>query len=70
MSAYVDPVAVERAVAGQRVRLTRLERRAAAQALSRRGLSARVVAERVGCSSRTVQRHRGRPEVMVSTYGA
>jgi DNA-binding CsgD family transcriptional regulator len=53
MTAYVDPIAVERAVLGDRVRLTKLERRAAVQRLTAAGESARIIAERVGISSRT-----------------
>lgn len=67
---YVDPVAVERAAWGDRVYLRPIERRAVVQLLTRRGLSARAIAERVGISSRTVERHRRREQVEVSAFGS
>jgi DNA-binding NarL/FixJ family response regulator len=55
---YVDPVAVERAASGLRVRVTPRERRAAIQQLTRLGLSDRDVTEGMGISTRTVSRAR------------
>jgi DNA-binding CsgD family transcriptional regulator len=56
-----DPAAIERAVAGYPPdRLTPRERTAAIQKLTRLGLSAPLIAERVGCSQRTVHRARTR----------
>lgn len=54
-----DPVAIERAVAGDPpARLIPRERHAAIRQLASRGLSAAAIAERVRCSSRTVYRAR------------
>ncbi|MFC8272336.1 helix-turn-helix domain-containing protein [Streptomyces sp. NPDC057271] len=56
-----DESAVERAVRGDKPpRLTPRERLAAVSRLDRRGLSARQVAEHIGCTQRTVHRIRGR----------
>lgn len=56
-----DPIAVERAVAGDPPdRLTASERAAAVLALTQRNVSARQIAERIGCSQRTVHRARSR----------
>lgn len=55
---YVDPIAVERACAGDRVRLTRAERRTAVATLHGRGLTARTISTRLGITPRSVQRHR------------
>jgi hypothetical protein len=55
---FVDPVAVLRVVGGDRVELNRSERRAAVALLTRRGLTAAAIAERVGVSARSVTRHR------------
>lgn len=56
-----DPVAIERATAGDPpARLTPRERTAAIQRLDTHGYSARQIAERIGCSPRTVHRARGR----------
>lgn len=56
-----DPVAVERAVAGEPPeRLVSSERTAAVQVLTARDFSAREIAERIGCSQRTVHRARSR----------
>ena len=68
-SLYVDPIAVERAVMGHKVHLRPIERRAAIQVLTRRGLSARVIAERVGACERTVERCRRRDPVEVTGFG-
>lgn len=57
-AAYVDEVAVERAMLGHRVRLTARERREVVRALTARGASAREIAERLHTTSRTVQRQR------------
>lgn len=58
--ASVDEIAVDRLIAGTRVRSTRAERQAAVAYLTRHGMSAREIARRTGMSSRTVQRLRGR----------
>lgn len=55
---FVDEIAVERACAGDPVRLTRAERRAAVAALDRYGYTARVIGGRLGITMRAVQRHR------------
>ncbi|MFE7965371.1 helix-turn-helix domain-containing protein [Streptomyces cellulosae] len=56
-----DEVAVQRAVSGEPpARLTHRERRQAIEVCTRRGLSVRETAERVGCSPRTVLRVRAR----------
>lgn len=57
---WVDWVAVERAIEGQPVgrRLTQHERAQAITALIRTGLTATEIAERVGCSPKTVTYHR------------
>lgn len=52
----VDEVAVERARNGERVPLTKLERLAAMVDMDAGGLSAEVIAQRVGLSRRHVQR--------------
>jgi hypothetical protein len=58
---YPDEVAIERAVMGDPPDdLTATERAAAVAVLAARGLSARGIAERLGCTSRTVQRIRAR----------
>lgn len=56
--AWLDEIAVERAMNGDRVRLTRLERDEAIARLTRRGVSARCIAELLGTSSRNVVRRR------------
>lgn len=56
--ADVDEVAVLRAVRGDHLRLTTAEREAAIDELDRAGLSAAEVADRIGCSERTVMRRR------------
>ena len=56
---YPDPVAIDRALAGDRsVYLTVLELGIAIAALTARGFSARAVGVRLGVSDRTVTRHR------------
>lgn len=56
-----DPVAIERAIAGDPPeRLTPSERAAAVLALTARNASARQIADRIGCSQRTVHRARSR----------
>ena len=56
----VDPVAVERAIGGERMRLTVPERIAATQRLTATGLSANEIALRLGVASRSVTRYRAR----------
>ena len=56
----VDPVAIAQAIAGRRVRLTRLEQRVVADELTRRGASAHAAADAIGRSARTVVRYRNR----------
>jgi DNA-binding NarL/FixJ family response regulator len=53
-------MAVERLVIGQPVHATPAERRQAVAYLTRRKLSNRAIAERIGCSKRTVERHRAK----------
>lgn len=61
---YVDDIAVERAISGDAPdSLTPRERLVAVDALTRYGLSARLIAERVGCTPRTVTRHRTRARI-------
>lgn len=56
-----DPVAIERAVSGDApAQLTSRERQAAVLALIARDLSAPQIADRIGCSQRTVHRARSR----------
>lgn len=55
----VDEVAVERACAGERVRLSSEERHLAILRLTEQGLSAREIARRIGVTGRSVTRHRG-----------
>lgn len=52
----VDQVAVEEAIAGRRVPLTRAERRCVVGELRRRGITAGEIAHRVGATVRTVER--------------
>ena len=54
----VDHMAVERLISGSRITATPAERRAAVAHLTRAGRSARVIAARIGCTKRTVERHR------------
>jgi hypothetical protein len=62
--AQPDEAAIERAVAGDPPeRLTPRERHAAIRRLDRHPLPAQIIAERVGCSKRTV--HRARQAVAV-----
>jgi hypothetical protein len=57
----VDEAILERVRLGERVRsLTTPEKRLAVEILDRRGLSARLIAERIGCAQRTVNRLRAR----------
>jgi len=55
-----DEMAIARLIAGQPVRATPAERNQAIAYLTRRKLSARAIAERIGCTPRTVERHRQR----------
>lgn len=55
-----DPLAVRLAVSGDRRRLYPSELGWVVELLTKRGLSAVAIAERVGCSSRTVCRWRAR----------
>lgn len=54
----VDEVAVERACAGERVRLSSEERHLAILRLTEQGLSVREIAQRIGVTGRSVTRHR------------
>lgn len=54
----VDEVALRRAAAGDRVRLTTVERRHLVATLTANGLSARQIADRIHLARRSVQRHR------------
>ena len=54
----VDEIAVQRAMGGDRIPLTPRERGLAISELTRRGLSVRQIAERIGYSSRQVLRYR------------
>lgn len=65
----VDPVAVDLAVEGHDVSLTRAERWAAVERLTRRGMPDGVIAQRVGVSENTVQRDRRLLEVASSVGG-
>ena len=56
---WVDVVAVERAMRGERLQLTAPERRDAVSRLTSRGLSARCIAELLHTTVRTVTRLRG-----------
>lgn len=56
----VDPIAVERAVLGERMRLTVPERHEVIQRLTASGLSANQIADRLGVAQRTVTRYRAR----------
>lgn len=56
----VDEMAVERLVIGQPVKANAAERREAVAYLTRRKLSAPEIARRIGCTQRTVERHRQR----------
>ena len=56
----VDEVAVLRAMAGDRVRLTPVERLEAVRRLTARGLSAREIGERLHITPRHVCRYRSR----------
>jgi len=58
LAARVDVVAVERAMRGERLPLTALERRDAVSRLTSRGLSARCIAELLHTTVRTVTRLR------------
>lgn len=56
----VDPIAVERAIGGDPVRLSCPERSEAIARLTAAGLSANQIAERLGVASRSVTRYRAR----------
>ena len=60
----VDPVAIERAMSGQPVRLSRSERRLVIVRLTRRGEPARVIARKVSLTSRSVARARVRARLL------
>lgn len=53
----IDTLVVEHALAGYRPELNPGERRAAIDALIRRGLTYEQTADRLGCTDRTVARH-------------
>jgi lambda repressor-like predicted transcriptional regulator len=54
----IDEIAVERAMGGDHVRLTRVERDEAVRRLTSKGYSVRQIAERLGTTTRTVMRRR------------
>ena len=56
---YIDEVAVERAVGGQRTELNAAERTAAVLTLTRKGWSAARIAHQLATTHRTVTRDRG-----------
>jgi transcriptional regulator with XRE-family HTH domain len=58
VQAIVDDIAVERAVRGEMVVLTRLEQAAAVKVMQQRGRSAQVTAETLGVDRRWVNRVR------------
>ena len=60
LNAWVDEMAVQRLLASQPVRATRAERQAAVTYLTDKRMSARVIAERLKVSERTVVRLRNR----------
>lgn len=65
-----DPAAVARAVAGRPPkRLTITERAAAVAELNRQGLSDPMIADRVGCTDRTVFRIRKRNGIPAAARG-
>lgn len=53
----IDDVAIAEAIAGRRVRLTRAERHRLVERMHRDGASSAQIAERLGCSPRTVERY-------------
>jgi hypothetical protein len=53
----VDAVAVAETILGRRVPLTRAERRQVVEVMQRRGATSAEIAERLGCSARTVDRY-------------
>lgn len=55
-----DEMAVARLLAGQPVKATPTERNQAVATLTRRRLSAAEIARRIGCTKRTVERHRAK----------
>lgn len=55
---YLDEIAIERAILGDPVPLTLPEREVVTAYLTRRGYTARQIAERLDVSFRTVQRYR------------
>lgn len=57
-STIVDQVAIERALAGDQVTLTREERRQVVATLTDAGESSRQIAEKIGVTRRSVVRHR------------
>lgn len=66
----VDEVAVYRAMHGDPVRLTKPERREAVRQLTHAGASARVIADRLRVSDRTVKRDRVRVGIASWPRGA
>jgi transposase len=59
---YIDEVVVDRLVRGEACPATKHERYAAFQILESRGLLASEMAQRLGCSQRTIERYRSRRE--------
>lgn len=64
--AEVDQVAVDLAIAGKHVRLTPAERRACVAILHAKHYSDGLIAETIGCASKTVERIRG--ELSLAAY--
>lgn len=54
----IDEAKLWRATGGERLRLNSREMAAAVERLDGQGMSALLIAERLGCTTRTVHRHR------------
>ncbi len=53
----IDHIAIDEVIGGRRVRLTKAERHRLVEVMHRRGASSAEIAERLGCSTRTVERY-------------
>lgn len=53
----IDDVAIDETIAGRRVRLTKAERHRLVERMQRCGASSAQIADRLGCSARTVERY-------------